>query len=649
MVKRQIAGIVLIVMLVLAWQSEKASATQPNRMPENPSLYSVDQVGGAVNTVEIEGNIAYVGIGPRVHLFNIENAAEPEFLGQSPILGDLIKKILVEGDFVYVIHNDGLEVLDASNLASPALLGSFPSQGEFNDLTKQGNYVFVTEGEIYTNGSYMYGGVRVIDVSDPAGMSEVDYYDPDQTMINIVLYQNYAYVTPDYDLEDVHILDITDPTNITQASTWEHNDSLQDVVIDGNHLYFAGGPRGADVVDVTNPLNPVDIGSMALGGVTTGIAVSDNKAYTFSWGWGVRVYDISDPTMPNEIGTYGSLDNSSIREIVVEASNVFLPDSRASLYVLDATIPGNIQEIHHFEPIVQKPLDVGTDGNVVLTLDAVHGLQILNHPNPDQVIGSYDIFSNYSALGVSGTTAAIDRSGIVTLVDFSNPAEPIERGSFGIIGSSARDIKIVGDYAYFALASGSSGLRIADISDLDNPTLVGSSGSFVANELVVGNDHAFVAASIGLHIIDVSDPTAPTEVGYIGTGSYVYGVDLVDDQLYVADDRDGLRVYDVSNPTLPIEIGFVSLPYVYESAVVYGDKAYLTGWLLDQSFRGLIVVDISDPTNMTELYTYDTAGTAENLVVFDDTVYVADSEGGLYFWQELSLEFNQFLPAILHN
>jgi len=143
-------------------------------------------------------------------------------------------------------------------------------------------------------------------------------------------------------------------------------------------------------------------------------------------------------------------------------------------------------------------------------------------------------------VAVRGDTAYFGNGGYLEIVDFSDPANPIELGKI-VLPSTVKDIVLSNDYAY--VVEGYAGLRIIDVSDPANPTESGfyDTGGYAKGVAISGN-YAFVAdGTEGLRIIDISDPANPTESGYYDTGGLAYGVAVSGNYAYVADNFKGLH------------------------------------------------------------------------------------------------------------
>ena len=259
-----------------------------------------------------------------------------------------------------------------------------------------------------------------------------------------------------------------------------------------------------------------------------------------------------------------------------------------------------------------------------LTL-TVSSVSAQNRENVEQVGRIYNQWDHAWNVVVEGDYAfvAAGVSGL-QILDISDPENPEVVGYWDDNPGEAKCVFVVGDFAYVADAG--SGLRVIDVSDPENPDEVGfydTPGS--AYGVFVVGDFAYVAdAGSGLRVIDVSDPENPDEVGFYETPRSAYCVFVSGDFAYVAAETAGLRVIDVSDPENPDEVGFYDTPGAALGVFVVGDLAYVADQL-----EGLRVIDVSDPENPDEIGFYDTPGYAWGVFVAGDLAYVTDFGRGL--------------------
>ncbi len=231
----------------------------------------------------------------------------------------------------------------------------------------------------------------------------------------------------------------------------------------------------------------------------------------------------------------------------------------------------------------------------------------------------------------------------LSIVDISNPNNPILLGSRDTPGD-ASGIDVEGNYAY--IADYTSGLQIIDVSNPNNPTMAGSyEGSVSPRTLDVEGNFAYLAGSSGgLKIVDVSDPYNPTLAGIYGASAN--GIQTVGNLTYVASPTSGLQIIDVSNSSATTLTGSYDLTTAYNVRVL-GNLAYIA----DINF-GLYIIDVSDPTDPTLAGSYrlrsgafglDVSGhyayitnDVDNLQVFDVSNPSAPTLIGTYFGKRLS-------------
>ena len=110
--------------------------------------------------MEVQGGYAYVGVGPRLLILNVSNPFHPVLVGQSPVLPTFVESVRVVGDFAYVTKGyGGLHIIDVSDPANPVWRGAYDTPGEAKDVSVAGSLAYVAD---------QTSGMQIIDVSNPA-------------------------------------------------------------------------------------------------------------------------------------------------------------------------------------------------------------------------------------------------------------------------------------------------------------------------------------------------------------------------------------------------------------------------------------------------------------------------------------------------
>lgn len=185
----------------------------------------------------------------------------------------------------------------------------------------------------------------------------------------------------------------------------------------------------------------------------------------------------------------------------------------------------------------------------------------------DQTLRAYDItdpekpspaFENYIGFGIETIFPYQDHLFIgsetgLQIFDISTPSDP--RYVSGYIHVQGCDPVVVqGEYAYVTIRDGRTcggdkvnQLDVVDISDLNNPTVIGSYDMFNPHGLGIDGDQLFVTEGTkGLKSFDVTNPRNLKLTEHL-TGFFGYDVIPINDLLILIGE-DGLYQYDYSDP-----------------------------------------------------------------------------------------------------
>ena len=157
------------------------------------------------------------------------------------------------------------------------------------------------------------------------------------------------------------------------------------------------------------------------------------------------------------------------------------------------------------------------------------------------------------------------------------------------------------------------------------PTVIGSiPGLTYVNGMAVKDNYLYLAnATAGLKIYDITNKVTPSLVGSYDTDGNAANIQVIGNVAYLADGASGLKIFDVSTPASPVLLGSFDTSYA-STLVVDGNYAYV----VDGS-DGLRILDISTPSNIVQVGQYDTAVYARDVEVVGNRAYVADNQGGL--------------------
>jgi PKD repeat protein len=293
----------------------------------------------------------------------------------------------------------------------------------------------------------------------------------------------------------------------------------------------------------------------------------------------------------SNIPTKGAFD------VVVSNNYAYIADWEEGLIIVDITSP-------------QNPVRVST-----------FNAQSAGQPGKWGAVYAIALKNNYVYL----TT----HTGEFVVIDVSNPRIPKVVGFYKDKSQPFNGITINGNYAY--IANGSEGLYIFDIT-YPNPIRVGIvDTSFIAFEVEVSGNHAFLTGGGRIWVVDISKPSNPVLIGsapvYLSEGVAV----SPDGYVYVTDFYGGLHVIDFTNLSKPVETNSVAtLPEGFN--IVIADS-YL---YIANGDKGISIFDISSSENPEKICSFETnskRGQARNVFVKGDYVYLASGRGGLIIFK----------------
>ncbi|MCC6578755.1 MAG: choice-of-anchor B family protein [Flavobacteriales bacterium] len=222
--------------------------------------------------------------------------------------------------------------------------------------------------------------------------------------------------------------------------------------------------------------------------------------------------------------------------------------------------------------------------------------------------GYTDEFGNeYALVGVNGDDN-VPNSGGLSVVDITDPANPVEVFFTPGPNSIWREIKTWGDHAYVTTEA-TAGLLIVDLSPLPQSTnlpvtLFQGNNWDTSHSLFIDENgrlylHGANRGNGGVIMYDLTqDPMAPVEVGEFDNwychDSYARG-----DTLYAAHINDGFfSIVDVSDPANPVLLGTQTTPNNFSHNTWLDDSGQYLFTTDEREAAFVGVYDVSDPADI---------------------------------------------------
>ncbi len=333
-----------------------------------------------------DGYLCSVEYGGGFRVFDLSDPVAPVLIGTQVHPPEKASSLAISGTDAYVGFTLGavMKIIDISHPAHPATAWWFDDPGITRGVWSVGNYVYLSNNK---------AGVRIIDVTLPWRPVERAFLDGIETVSDMAVDGELAYVSAGTRL---YVVDVSDPLVPEVLSSCET--AKGGVVFEGEYVYVTNYSSGLHIVDVHDPSLPVEVGSWAPPQFTTvgGVVVDAGYAYVAAGELGVAVIDISDPSAPVLDHYYDPWWIGEMGNMVEENGYAYLLDEVAGestgISVLDLGTPGDPVLVTYIPSGLDWTYDLEVENGYVYLARREHGVWVLDAHDPTQLptIGYYD-------------------------------------------------------------------------------------------------------------------------------------------------------------------------------------------------------------------------------------------------------------------
>jgi hypothetical protein len=302
--------------------------------------------------------------------------------------------------------------------------------------------------------------------------------------------------------------------------------------------------------------------------------------------------------------------------VQAELTNVFVPKGvwpgHPGRAVLDLTISANYAYLFH-------------NGNQ--SYPANDGFIIVDISNPESPapVGVYNTTSEINAIAVDGAyayaTLGVGPSGL-EIIDVSNLTAP-RRVSYFKTADDAYPVVVSGNYAYLLDDSGK--LKAMDISNREDPLLVGWYSAILGDALAMAGQYIYLANTPGgFDVVDISDPFAPQFVANRPVSGTIHRLIIAGNRIFISTSTGNLEIFDISNPATPLRLGGCRVSPLLFSFSISGNYVYAA-----TGDAGLKIFDITNPAAPKFVSGYKVSGTPYGVAVVGNYAFVTSAASGL--------------------
>jgi hypothetical protein len=545
------------------------------------TLERVGHWGGCSTDIHIAGDRAYLAVGPRVVVLDVSSQGEPDYLGQSVALPNVIMTLDVEGDFVYAgTYEDGLHILDVSDPSHVLHVGSDTPGVECRGVAVADGYAYLGDydGWLYTYdihdpshpvrvdtdatsanlngvelfGGYLYvpnlAGVDIFDISNLNNPDKIATLPVDNC--DDVAYRNgWLFVAQWHGFEAWDVAEPRQPTWIGTYASEEHH--FQNISVCGGYVYGGFADR-VEIVDFQNPADPHYIGWVESQGIVQQMFEDRNILYIANWFNGLITYDLSDQEHPVQLAVYENAAQGTM--VGISRDKAYLNGYRSDMQIVDVSVPASLTRTGTFEE-GQSRVAFSEQFAYVATGRYDHALLIakIEENGMLRTISSAPLPGNPCGVTYeNGFVYIVFYGSGFAVVDVRTPEAPSLCG-FCPIGSPAKNgVKARYPYAY-VIANQSPGCYVVDVSNSDEPFIAsGVATDYSPTALLLTNDLLIVGRFRGFDIYSIVDPKLPLLVGRFWHPLYpeVKALAYANNRVYAAPHLVAVDIADPNHPQL---------------------------------------------------------------------------------------------------
>ncbi len=316
-----------------------------------------------------------------------------------------VDKLFIKGNTAYLGCDKLLIILDIADKSNPKKLAEMPVTGAVASVYVTGDYAYVADSS-----SGEDGGLRIVDVSNPASPQQVGFYrtilDQDEnstiygSMSSVFVTGNLAYVgTNDvsgfYMSGRLDVVDVSNPGSPILKGITSRIGAINDIYVSGNYAYCAASSLSKVwflgwlvIIDISLPASPRDVASLMFeccSGSARSVQISNGYAYVAHYGnfrgksiGSIEIVDVSNPGAPQRRLIYET--PGTAEDVFISGNYAYIADGNGGLRMVNISKPYGPYEVAFYET-PGKAQAVHAAGGYVYVADDTGGLLFLK-PSP---------------------------------------------------------------------------------------------------------------------------------------------------------------------------------------------------------------------------------------------------------------------------
>jgi len=549
---------------------------------------------GTVFGIELQGNFAYLANNTKgLVVADVSDFQKPTVAASLKLPGKTLK-VYPHGDLLVAANElSGVQLVDISKPSRPVLISSVATRGRAFDLDIGGDLLFVAVGA---------EGLLIIDISRPEQPVVVSRFRLPGRSLAIKLIGQHVYLAG---TEVLAAVDVSDPEHPAMRETLALGHNGFQIDYYKNRIFVTLGPLGLLVVDISSPGHLKSVGRVEDLGHVSRVSLDAGRAYLAS-NYGALVLDLEAAPLPKLLG--GVMGNHRVTDVAARHGTVLTTDTSYGIEVID---------LH--QPVPFGFFRAPIDGRHTVFFNAAE--QRCEKFQPDNL-------RSWSSQNIIRSFQLLDDGQLFYFL--SDGRSAVQRATTVYLGT---------DSGVLTLDLGRSGeIRVTARSQDDQPV----------GDLVLADDYLYGAADRqGLLVYRLNNSGFPELIRQVPGQGSVSALAMADDVIYLTGQKGGLTLFDVTDRERPTLVGSLRLPYPLDEfsnpsdIIVHKGRAYIA-----DGPNGLITVDVTDLREPTLVALAKTEGTARNIIIQDDYLYLADSRSGVRIFDITCPDYPIFISSM---
>jgi len=429
--------------------------------PASPVQKSSIEFNDNLNDVFVKDDYAFLGSNANdkeIVIVDLSRKEAPTIVGEIDVNSD-VNGIIEKDDILYIAGEGNTEELKIYESAGNE--GCFKGVGEADTETNQNAYaVFVEDGRTYLGRRSDTGAeFYIYDTSAPGQPIELGSLEIGQSVQDIFVKDDYAYLTTVDNNQELIIINITDPTDLSIDGFYNTPDGANGfgIFIKDSYAYLTTNQNSGDpefyIIDVTDPTTPFLVGAYEYGTNLNmeRLDIVGDYAYVATNGNSeeLMVIDISVPATPTLAGVYDSPGDNNANSVEVVGDYAYLVKDAGDTEfdIIDITDHSAMTSVGNidFSPTDRSLYDVVIDGDYAVLGSNHWGRHLKTVNISDKTAPRITVEQN-----MGGTTSALALDGnVLSLATSSNTAEltVLTRYSAGFVIDNSEDSFDTGVYS----------------------------------------------------------------------------------------------------------------------------------------------------------------------------------------------------------